>query len=126
SRVRSWEDVSEEFLEEELGSLREKGEEALEGADVDGKLFERSVDLRYEGQSFEINVGLPSGGDEDGRIDKQGVAERFHEKHETEYGDAYPEEPLELVALRLRARGVVEPPEIEDIGDDGRQEESDR
>jgi N-methylhydantoinase A len=40
------------------------------------------------------------------------VADRFHERHRERYGHASPDEPLELVTIRLRARGVVEPPDI--------------
>jgi N-methylhydantoinase A len=40
------------------------------------------------------------------------VAERFHERHRQRYGHADPDEPIELVTVRLRARGVVETPDL--------------
>jgi N-methylhydantoinase A len=50
---------------------------------------EGEVDLRYLGQSFELSVPLGAG-----------LAERFHALHETRYGYADRERPLELVAVR--------------------------
>ncbi len=40
------------------------------------------------------------------------MRERFHERHRRRYGHADPGEPLELVTVRLRARGAVEPPSL--------------
>jgi N-methylhydantoinase A len=50
---------------------------------------EGEADLRYAGQSFELSVALGPG-----------LAERFHEAHESRYGYADPKRPLELVAVR--------------------------
>jgi N-methylhydantoinase A len=47
------------------------------------------------------------------------VRERFHDRHRQRYGHAYPDEPVELVTLRLRARGVVETPDLRPEGRDG-------
>jgi len=40
------------------------------------------------------------------------VAERFHEAHRQRYGHAYEEESIELVTIRLRARGAVSAPSL--------------
>ncbi len=70
-----------------------------------------SVDCRYLGQGYELNVTLPT-------LDAaglHGVAERFHELHLRTYGHADPSEPVELVTLRLSAFGDLDrppPPEI--------------
>jgi N-methylhydantoinase A len=50
---------------------------------------EGEADLRYVGQSFELTVEL--GPD---------LAERFHRAHDSRYGYADPDRPLELVAVR--------------------------
>ena len=47
------------------------------------------VDLRYQGQSFELTVSLDSN-----------PAEAFHRAHEERYGYADRERPIELVAVR--------------------------
>jgi N-methylhydantoinase A len=69
--------------------------------------LERSVDLRYVGQSFEINV--PAG--RDWRL----VIGDFHARHEQHYGHAHPEAPVELVNLRVRAVGETPKPVFEEL-----------
>ncbi len=53
---------------------------------------ERSADLRYRGQGFELNV--PFG---------KSLLADFHRQHEFRYGYQHPERAVELVTLRLRA-----------------------
>jgi N-methylhydantoinase A len=64
--------------------------------------LERSADLRYVGQSFEINVPVRAG-----RPDPAALAADFHTLHEQRYGHAHPAEPVEVVNLRVRAVGVT-------------------
>ena len=54
--------------------------------------FERSLDVRYRGQGYELNV--PFSGDALGR---------FHREHQRRYGYSRPEREVEIVTLRLRA-----------------------
>jgi N-methylhydantoinase A len=56
--------------------------------------IERSVDLRYRGQAFEL--ALPDGL-------KGDLAEGFHARHEARYGWALRDREVELVNLRARA-----------------------
>lgn len=63
-----------------------------------------SLDLRYAGQSFEIN--LPWQGD------PQASAQAFHEAHARLHSYARPDHPLELVTLRLRQTVAVTGPEL--------------
>ncbi|USZ69391.1 hydantoinase/oxoprolinase family protein [Halorussus salilacus] len=112
SRVRPWAGVSPADLREEFAEFEAEGRERLadEGF-AEAAVFERAVDLRYRGQSFELTVPV-----ETERLDADAmddVAARFHEAHERRYGHASPDEPLELVTIRLRARGPVEPPTLE-------------
>ncbi|MGE0404914.1 MAG: hydantoinase/oxoprolinase family protein [Candidatus Korobacteraceae bacterium] len=58
-----------------------------------GVQYEPSVDVRYLGQGFELNV--PHGAD---------FIARFHQEHQRRYGYSHPEREIELVTLRLRAR----------------------
>ena len=55
--------------------------------------YEKSLDLRYRGQGYELNV--PASGD---------VIARFHEEHQRRYGYHHAEREIELVTVRLRAR----------------------
>jgi N-methylhydantoinase A len=49
------------------------------------------LDLRYQGQSYELSVPFTAG-----------FRQAFHREHAKAYGYAYPERPLEIVNLRLR------------------------
>jgi N-methylhydantoinase A len=64
----------------------------------------RTADLRYGGQSWEIEVGLP-----EGPVDRQLLTElraRFEDEHEVLYGvRGRPGSPVELRAVRLAALG---------------------
>jgi len=109
SRVRPLADVDPADLADAYADLVAEGRERLAG-DVapDRRRIERRADLRYRGQSHELTVPVPE--DLDG--DALGtVAERFHERHERRYGHASPGEPVELVTLRVLARGAVDPPD---------------
>ncbi|WP_247730732.1 hydantoinase/oxoprolinase family protein [Halovivax limisalsi] len=83
---------------------------AEQSIDPETVTVERSVDLRYAGQSYELTVDAP-----DGEIDAaalETVRERFHAAHERRYGYANPDEPVEFVTLRVN--GVVPTPRFED------------
>ena len=64
----------------------------------------RSVDVRYRGQAFELNVavGEPS--------DIAAIEADFHAQHRATYGHADRDAPIELVNARLVAYGVVAKP----------------
>jgi N-methylhydantoinase A/oxoprolinase/acetone carboxylase beta subunit len=59
-------------------------------------IIERSADLRYLGQSYEINVPFTSS--------FGACAARFHREHAKLYGYSNPGREVEVVALRVRAR----------------------
>jgi N-methylhydantoinase A len=56
-------------------------------------VFERSCDLRYRGQGYELN--LPFSRD---------LLTRFHAEHKRRYGYSSPERQVEIVTVRLRGR----------------------
>jgi N-methylhydantoinase A len=72
--------------------------------------LERSADLRYQGQSFEINVPVP-----EGAPDLAALLAGFHERHARRYGHAHPADPVEVVNLRVRAVGPTPPPAFEPL-----------
>ncbi|HET7314313.1 hydantoinase/oxoprolinase family protein [Salinisphaera sp.] len=76
-------------------------------ADLNSPEIERTADLRYRGQSFELGVVVDGWAD-----DWDELAERFHTAHETRYGYAMREDPIELVNLRITARVIVDKPEL--------------
>ena len=62
-----------------------------EGFDADRARPSHRLDLRYQGQSYELSVPFTTG-----------FRQNFHREHAKAYGYAYPERPLEIVNLRLR------------------------
>ncbi len=58
----------------------------------------RSADLRYAGQSYEINVPW------------QSAQAAFHKEHARLYGFANPSRPIEVVTIRVRARAATGKP----------------
>jgi N-methylhydantoinase A len=112
SRVRPWGDMTPTTLQTEFDSFATKGRDRLryEQLEASAIQLERTVDLRYAGQAFELSVSVPDGDLSDGSMAT--IRERFHDRHRQRYGHAYPEEPVELVTIRLRARGVVDAPDL--------------
>ena len=86
--------------------MRAEGAETLarEGVPAASQAFERTLDLRYRGQAHTLGVPL-----DDGPLDAASLAAaraRFDAAHERSYGHAAPDEPVELLNLRLVARGA--------------------
>jgi N-methylhydantoinase A len=78
---------------------------AVEGFHADRIALSRAADLRYHGQSFELTVAVPSG--PLAANDLANLEESFGREHERTYGHRAGEsEPVELVSLRLVARGL--------------------
>jgi N-methylhydantoinase A len=63
-----------------------------------------ALDLRYAGQSSEIAVPLPQGPITVERLTQ--MVQQFHREHERSFGYANPGERVQIVNLRLRARGL--------------------
>jgi N-methylhydantoinase A len=60
--------------------------------------YEQSLDLRYRGQGYELNV--PAGAN----VSARSVSANFHDEHQRRYGYHHAGREIELVTLRLRAR----------------------
>ena len=74
-------------------------------------VFEYGVDMRYAGQSFDIAVRLAPAAAEAG--DTEAFAQAFHAEHARLYGHSRPGAEVEMLALRLRVRGVLPRPGAE-------------
>ena len=74
--------------------------------------------MRYVGQSYELTVPLQEK-DLDAKALDETLAQ-FHQEHERSYGFKAEEEPVEFVALRLSAVGVIPKPQLRKVspGDD--------
>jgi N-methylhydantoinase A len=95
--------ASSQALEAHYRGLERRGAAAMktEGF-VAGRIrLERWIDMRYQGQSFEISLPFTPGFERD-----------FHRRHEQRYGYADPGRESEIVTLRVRARGIPSKPHL--------------
>ena len=101
-------------------ALRDQGTRWLrDEQSYDGELeFIHSADMRYRGQSFEVEAVLDAKAIEDG--DLEAFAEAFHAAHLKLYSHADRDAPVQIVNLRLVAIGQNPKPVFE------RHPESDR
>ena len=85
--------------------------------------LELAVDARYVGQNFELAVPVAEEGAGAEAIPiptAERLRERFLEVHEAAYGYANAHDPIEIVNVRLTARGrLVEEPVAPEAGDPG-------
>jgi N-methylhydantoinase A len=79
----------------------------LEGFADSQQRLARSLDLRYRGQAFELNVGLGAG---PAGLTPDAIEAAFHRQHQAAYGHANPHSIVELVNARLTAYGLVTKP----------------
>ncbi|HVV92135.1 MAG TPA: hydantoinase/oxoprolinase family protein, partial [Hyphomicrobiales bacterium] len=66
--------------------------------------FQWTMDLRYLGQEFSLQVPVDEA--EVRRGDHAAILHRFNETHDRHFGHAATDEPLELVNIRLAAEGM--------------------
>ena len=94
-------------LQNAFASMEEKGAATLrEAASAHtGTRFERAIEMRYYGQSFELTVDAPVG--EADHTWMSALLEKFHVSHERAYGFRVDAEPIEIVNLRSTAVGEI-------------------
>jgi N-methylhydantoinase A len=89
-------DLAPLFAEIEERAQAEFAAEGLEGAAQD------SLDLRYAGQGYELNVAW------DSKSPADSIAQ-FHRLHQQRYGFSEPQKPVQIVNLRVRMVAAAEP-----------------
>jgi N-methylhydantoinase A len=91
--LRALDELPLRRLNDEFSNLRRKAEQKLRTEGWKGSIrYQLSVDVRYRGQGYELNVPYT------GKL----IA-AFRREHERHYGYNYPAREIELVTLRLRA-----------------------
>jgi N-methylhydantoinase A len=87
-----------------FNALESRGREELlhEGISEDQIIPKRFLDMRYQGQSYEIITPVTDD-----------PAAAFHALHEKTYGYAHSNRPVQVVNVRVRARGRTPRPEIQ-------------
>lgn len=101
-----WADTVRDFA---AGALRQTNPEALfrklerhARRALPGARLERTADLRYAGQSYELNVPWSEGGS----------SRAFHREHHRIYGYSDESRPVEIVTVRVRARRETAKPAL--------------
>ena len=108
--VKNAVDVDSGEIEDAYQEMENEGRSTLldEGVESNAISYQRYLDLRYEGQSYELTVNADS-------IKRNGFKEvlhAFHRKHYDIYGYSSPGDPVELVNIRLRTIGVIPEPSL--------------
>jgi N-methylhydantoinase A len=85
-------------LRGQQAALIRRGRDVLqrEGVSEADMRFEVTLDMRYRGQAYELNVPLAGN-----------LVRSFHQAHEYAYGYALYDRPIEVVAMRVRAIGAL-------------------
>jgi N-methylhydantoinase A/oxoprolinase/acetone carboxylase beta subunit len=103
----AWGELEKSFLVLESAGLEDMRADGFRDADIS---FQRFVDLRYLGQSYEISVPFRTGS-----AGRRVVFEAFHREHEKLYSYRHRDRPVEIVNIRLKTVGVTEKVELEKI-----------
>jgi N-methylhydantoinase A len=109
--ARSESEITPEEFEAGLVALEARGRQQLTAQHVaeSDMLIEWSADLRYQGQSYELNIPVARK-DSLTQADIQEVIKHFHELHYQVYAYGSVDETVEFINLRLAAIGKV--PEV--------------
>ncbi len=95
--------TSHQKLAKKLAALEQRAWKEIEAESVATQSINirRELDVRYQGQSYELTVPLSSD-----------YEAEFHRAHFRAYGHSDTDAPLEIVNLRLNAVGALKPPSL--------------
>ncbi len=119
SEITPLEEADPARLRDLFSEMTRQGSDDLASAGFSAEdiTFEAALDLRYLGQAYELEIQLGSFSRTDSHDvftrmwpGPEAVVTQFHGAHHRTYGHSAPEEPVQLVNLRLSARGEVEKP----------------
>ena len=113
TRVLRGAEISADNLKPLYDSLDREAHEALErdGVPKNDRDLQRSADLRYVGQAYEVNVAVPGGSLDETAA--SGIVQNFHDLHQQLYAHHHPDKPVEFVSGRVAAIGLMSAPELQ-------------
>ena len=96
-------------LQAAFAELEREGAAMLDRAGVapERRRFERSIDARYERQSYELPIPVPAHAFSHAALSE--IADAFHDRHRQTYGHDNRSEPVQLVSIRVAAIGTIPP-----------------
>ena len=115
SRIRKtnnfpFEEVNSRFEDLEQKGFAEMSQERVPESRI---VLTRSLDMRFVGQSFELNIPCRSVKIDENVLEE--IKNKFISEHRKIYGHAAEHEPIEIVNLRVSATGIVPPPRVPQI-----------
>jgi N-methylhydantoinase A len=116
SVFRRLEGLSFDEIEAIYQAMEDEGRAAIGASQIrpEQVVFERAADMRYVGQEHAVTVDLPQRHFED--RDRAAIKRHFDEVHRVRYGTAAPQEPADIVSLRVTALGRMRKPPRHEVG----------
>ena len=113
--VRRTDAMDPGHLVETFDRLEQQGRAALErdGVSAADMRFDRLMDLRYVGQSYELGIAVEDPGLPSSELAR--IIEEYHAEHRRAYGFNAVEELVEAVTLRLGAVGDISKPTLSEL-----------
>jgi N-methylhydantoinase A len=115
--VRTWRRLARLMEPKELGDVfarmeaEARAQLGAEGFAPASIRIKRSADCRYEGQSYELTVPVEAGAVNAATV--AALAEGFGQEHQRTYGHrGAPDEPVEIVSLRVVGQGIPDKPRV--------------
>ncbi len=104
-------------LNEGFGTLLSRAEDEMEieGFASHQLKIDRSLDMRYEGQSYELNIPCFTKEHVPSNEIVEILVAKFHAAHELRFGYARTDAPVEVVNLRLTTTGETDKPPIQSV-----------
>jgi N-methylhydantoinase A len=118
TRVTALDDAAPETIEAVFRGMEEEAirDLAAENFPRDRLKTLRAAGMRYRGQSYEVNVDVPTIA---GREDLALLAERFHDAHLRRYGHKATSEVVEIVNYKVTGVGIIPKPELKALPETG-------
>ena len=96
----------------QFANMIAQGTELLdkEGVPADRRVFEFSIDMRYQRQNFEINIPV-----ENGELTEESLLKAvadFHAEHKRSYGYCKENAVVQFVSYRISAIGIIDKPDL--------------
>ena len=101
------EELNRLYDELELKARERLKKDGIEG---DRVVIQRTAQMRYVGQTYEVDVDIPSGKLKQGQL--ADIARAFHDAHKQEYGVSSEDFPIAFVALGAVAHGALRKPPV--------------
>jgi len=85
---------------------RARGLFRIEGVEEKDVNYQRFLDMRYQGQSYELSVPLRTRTINRNMV--RSAVRDFHQRHQTQYGYSQPDKSVEIVNVRSSGRGKAD------------------